>query len=95
MATMIKTLTNLIITVSPVKRTWAPWNKRPPALTAIVRENQVNRRIRWTQTETPPPLRFQNIEDSNSDYEVENKEPSYILEELPMLIKGLKIIISQ
>ena len=96
MATMIETPTDATITVSPAKRTRAPRTKRPPAPTAKVRENQaIGRTRRTTRTETPPPLHFRNIGDSDSDYEDEDGDSSHTLEELLVLVKGLKNTIDQ
>lgn len=96
MATTIETPTNATITVSPARRTRAPRSKRPPVPTAKTRENQAIRRThRTTQAETPPPLHFQNIEDSDSDYEDEDGSPSHTPKELLVLIKSLKSTVDQ
>ena len=88
---MVETPTNATITVSPAKRTRAPRTKRAPAPTAKVRENQaIKRTRRATRTETPPPLHFRNVGDSDSDYEDEDRDSSHTLEELLVLVKGLK-----
>ena len=91
MATIVQSPTNATITVSPAKRTRAPRTKRAPAPTAKVRENQaIKRTRRATRTETPPPLHFRNVDDSDTDYEDEDRDSSHTLEELLVLVKGLK-----
>jgi hypothetical protein len=93
---MIETPGNATITVSSEKRARAPRNKRTLVPTAKIRENQATRRTRQaTRTETPPPIRFHNIEDSDSDYEDENGDTSHTVEELLGLVKGLKKTIDQ
>jgi peptidoglycan hydrolase CwlO-like protein len=96
MATTIETPSNATITVSTATRTRAPRSKRPPAPSAKIRENQTVRRTRRaTWAETPPPLQFQDVEDSDGDYEEENEDTTNTLEELLVLVKDLKKIIVQ
>ena len=93
---MSRTPNNATITLSPAKLARAPRSKRQPAPTAKVRENQALRRTRRaTRTETPPPLRFQDVEDSDGDYEVEDEDTVNTLEELLVLVKDLKKTIDQ
>lgn len=74
MTTMNRTPNNATITVSPAEHARAPRSKRPPAPTTKVRENQAVRRTRRaTRAESPPPFQFQDVEDSDDDYEEEKR----------------------
>ena len=96
MATMNRTPNSATITVSPTKLIRAPRSKRPPAPTAKVRENQEPRRTRrTTRTKSPLRLQFQDVEDSDGDYEEENEDTANTLEELLVLVKDLKKTIDQ
>ena len=96
MATSIETPTNATIVVTPAKRTQAPRGKRVPVASSKARETQETRKTRrGTRTETLPPLRFRNIEDSDGDYEDDDQDTSYTLEELVGLVKCLKEAIDQ
>ena len=96
MATMNRTPNSATITVSPTKLIRAPRSKRPPAPTAKVLENQEPRRTRrTTRTKSPLRLQFQDVEDSDGDYEEENEDTANTLEELVVLVKDLKKTIDQ
>ena len=93
---MSRTPNNATITVSPTKLARAPRNKRLPAPAAKVRENQTQRRThRATRAQSPLPLQFQDVEDSDDDYEEGNENTATTLEELLVLVKDPKKTIDQ
>jgi regulator of replication initiation timing len=96
MATTSRTPNNATITVSPAKLARAPRGKRPPAPTIKVRENQALRRTRRaTRAESPLPLQFQDVEESDGEYEEETEDTANTLEELLGLVRDLKKTIDQ
>ena len=93
---MSRTPSNARINASPAKLSRAPRSKRLPAPNAKVRENQALRRTRrGTRAQSPPPLQFQDIEDSDGEYEEENEDTANTLEDLLGLVKDLKETIDQ
>jgi regulator of replication initiation timing len=93
---MIRTPKSATITVSSTKQARAPRSKRPPAPAARVRENQALRRTRRaTRAQSPEPLQFQDVEDSDDDYDGENEDGPYNSEELVGLVKELIKTVNQ
>ncbi len=96
MATTMRTPKSTTITFSATKQVRAPRSKRQPAPTIKVRENQTLRRTRRaTRAQSPEPLHFRDIEDSDDDYDEDNEDRPQGSETLVELVKELVNTVKQ
>ena len=96
MATTMRTPKSATITVSTTKQVRAPRNNRQPAPTTKVRENQALRRTRRaTRAQSPEPLHFRDIQDSDDDYDEDNEDGPQGSETLVELVKALVNTVKQ
>ena len=94
--TTMRTPKSATITVSTTKQVRAPRSKRQPAPTTKVRENQALRRTRRaTRAQSPEPLHFRDIEDSDDDYDEDNEDRPQGSETLVELVKELVNTVKQ